>query len=308
MDRHWPWLRPRHLASLDPIRPPSAGTRLTPDPRSRSHRSAALCGPLVLAAVLGAAAPLAAQPADTIRRQREPLFHSRDALLAAGFAAATVVAYPLDKRLADYIQGTPQTNRWLRRTAIAVEEITVPGAFIIGVSMYGVGRLRDNRELADVGLHGTEAILIGTAVTHLIKVTAGRARPFVNRDRPHDYGFGRGLRKEEYRSFPSGHTLIAFAAAAAVTDETRRFWPQSVWYMAPAMYGGAALVGLSRMYDNKHWASDVLVGAAIGVFSGRKVVRYHHTRPDNRVDRWLLGVSVTPGPEGGRLVRPIVIP
>jgi membrane-associated phospholipid phosphatase len=263
---------------------------------------------LVIAAVSLVGAPLAAQPADTIRRNPEPLFETYDALIAGGFVVATLLAYPLDKSFADYLQGTPQTNRWLRRTAIAVEEITIPGAFIIGVSMYSVGRLRKNRELADVGLHGTEAILIGAAVTHIIKVAAGRARPFVNRDRPHDYGFGRGLRKEEYRSFPSGHTLVAFAAAAAVTNETRRFWPQSVWYIAPAMYGGATLVGLSRMYDNKHWASDVLVGAAIGVFSGRKVVRYHHSHPNNRLDRVLLGVSVAPGSDGSYAVRPVVIP
>ena len=262
----------------------------------------------MLAALL-VAAPLAAQPADTIRREREPLFDSGDALVAGGFAAATLIAYPLDKRLADFLQGAPQTNRFLRRTAVIVEEVAVPGAFIIGASMYAVGRMRDNRELADVGLHGTEAILIGTAITTIIKITAGRARPFVNRDRPYDFGLGRGLRREEYRSFPSGHSLIGFAAAAAVTDETRRLWPQSVWYIAPALYGGAALVALSRMYDNKHWASDVLVGGAIGVFSGRKLVRYHHnTNADNRLDRWLLGVSLTPDPQGRYLARPIVIP
>jgi membrane-associated phospholipid phosphatase len=59
------------------------------------------------------------------------------------------------------------------------------------------------------------------------------------------------------------------------------------------MYGGAALVGLSRMYNNRHWASDVITGAAIGTFAGTKVVRYHHTHPGNRIDRWLLGASMS---------------
>ena len=270
-------------------------------------RRGALHARLAVVALLVSSAPLIAQPADTAKR--EPLFYSRDAVIAAGFVAATLVAYPLDKRLADVLQGAPQTNRWLRRTAIVVEEIAVPGSFIIGVSMYSVGRMRNNRELADVGLHGTEALLIGTLINHAIKVTAGRARPHVNRDRPYDFGFGRGLKREEYRSFPSGHSLIGFAAAAAVTAEARRIWPQSVWYIGPTLYGGAPPVPRSRMYDNTPWASDVLVGGAIGVFAGRKVVRYHHrTNPDNRVDRWLLGVSLTPGPRGGYLWRPMVIP
>jgi membrane-associated phospholipid phosphatase len=64
------------------------------------------------------------------------------------------------------------------------------------------------------------------------------------------------------------------------------------------MYGGAALVGLSRMYENRHWASDVIMGAAIGTFAGTKVVRYHRTHPGNRIDRWLLNASVSPSDLG----------
>ena len=55
------------------------------------------------------------------------------------------------------------------------------------------------------------------------------------------------------------------------------------------MYGGATLVGLSRMYNNAHWASDVALGAAIGTFAGLKTVRYSHAHPDNPVDRLVLG-------------------
>jgi hypothetical protein len=65
------------------------------------------------------------------------------------------------------------------------------------------------------------------------------------------------------------------------------------------MYGGATLVGLSRMYHNKHWASDVALGAAIGTFSGLKVVRYSHTHPDNKVDRVMLHAVIAPDGHGG---------
>jgi hypothetical protein len=54
------------------------------------------------------------------------------------------------------------------------------------------------------------------------------------------------------------------------------------------MYGGATMIAASRMYNNKHWASDVVMGAAIGTFAGTKVVRYHHSHPGNRIDKWLL--------------------
>jgi membrane-associated phospholipid phosphatase len=54
------------------------------------------------------------------------------------------------------------------------------------------------------------------------------------------------------------------------------------------------MVGLSRMYNNRHWASDVIMGAAIGTFAGTKVVRYHRTHPTNQLDRWLLRASLSP--------------
>jgi membrane-associated phospholipid phosphatase len=64
--------------------------------------------------------------------------------------------------------------------------------------------------------------------------------------------------------------------------------------IGPVLYGGAVAVGASRMYENRHWASDVIMGAAIGTFAGTKVVRYHRTHPTNQLDRWLLRASVSP--------------
>ena len=76
-------------------------------------------------------------------------------------------------------------------------------------------------------------------------------------------------------------------------------WPQTTWLVAPVMYGGATLVGLSRMYHNNHWASDVVLGAAIGTFSGLKVVRYSHAHPDNKLDKFMMGASLVPDAHGG---------
>ena len=56
--------------------------------------------------------------------------------------------------------------------------------------------------------------------------------------------------------------------------------------------------GLGRMYKDKHWASDVLMGAVLGEVVGRAVVRWHHTRPGNRLDRAMLGVTATVDPAG----------
>lgn len=244
---------------------------------------------------------------DSLKASEAPLFTAEDAFFAGGVIFATLAVAPLDKSLADYVQGHPQQNRFFRKVAKIVETIAEPGALLIGGGLYGIGRLGGNERMADLGLHGTEAIIVGLLLTSAIKVGAGRQRPYVNRDSPHSFGFLRGWNREQYRSFPSGHSLIAFAAAAAVTNETNRWWPESTWYIAPAMYGGALLVGLSRLYDNKHWASDVMIGGLIGTFAGLKVVKYHHTHPDNRVDRWLLGVTFAPEGDAGWAGRPLVM-
>jgi membrane-associated phospholipid phosphatase len=253
----------------------------------------------LLALILG---PLTveAQPADTTHISTAPLFTSRDALIAGGFVLGTVAMFPADKHFAQRLQnpGT-QENRLLKEQATFFRTIAVPGAIIIGGTLYAVGRIGGNDRMADLGWHGTEAILIGEGAAFVLKGIFGRARPFQDIDDPTNFNLGRGFSHKDYRSFPSGHTIAGFAAAAAVTSETNRWWPKSTWYVAPVMYGGATLIGFSRMYNNKHWASDVVMGAAIGTFAGLKVVRYHHSHPNNRLDKWLLSGSVVPNAGGG---------
>ena len=257
---------------------------------------------IVALVALTAAPALAAQPADTTKVSPDPLFTRRDAYVAAGFVVATILLTPLDRRAAEQIRElSTRENRLYHNAASGFRWMGEPGPLIIGGTLYAVGRVGRWKRMADLGLHGTEALYVGALVANGIKGAAGRARPYVVRDtNPRDFVFWRGYREGgDYKSFPSGHTTAAFAAAAAVTSETSRWWPRSRWYVAPIMYGGAALVGVSRMYHNKHWASDVAMGAAIGTFSGLKIVRYHHSHPNNRIDRLLLGSTIVPDGYGG---------
>jgi hypothetical protein len=263
---------------------------------------------LTLALPARTAAP---QPADTTRVSHDPLFTRRDALVAGAFVLGTVALYPADRAFARRIRiDRLQDNRLLHESAEFFNFMGTPGPLYIGASMYAVGRLTRVERMADLGLHGTEAVYLARTAVTLVKGLAGRARPQMNIEDPSNFGFARGYRSgsDRYRSFPSGHTTMAFAAASAVTAETSRWWPSSVWYVAPIMYGGATLVGVTRMYDNRHWASDVIMGAAIGTFSGLKVVKYHHSHPNNRLDRWLLMDLIAPDGDGGVLVAFSLVP
>jgi|SRR5688572_6179014 hypothetical protein len=251
--------------------------------------------------LMAASASLRAQ-ADTARR---PFFTWRDAAMIEAFAIATVAAAPLDRRFAERLQ-TPsvQENRALENAAVFVETVTDPGSYLIGISLYTYGRLAGKRRLADLGLHGTEAIFLGNALGYTLKGVFGRARPRLNIEDPHNYSAFRGFRAGgDYQAFPSGHAIAAFSAAATVTSEAKRWRRGSEWFVGPIMYGGAATVAWSRMFQNRHWATDVLTGAAIGTFVGLKVVHYHHFwNVDNVLDRKLLALKVSPGAEGSTLV------
>ena len=75
-------------------------------------------------------------------------------------------------------------------------------------------------------------------------------------------------------SFPSGHTAQAFAAAAFLQKEYGHI---SIWYSIGG-YTAASAVGALRILNNKHWISDVLVGAGIGVLSTNLVYLTHQYR------------------------------
>ncbi|MFT3910460.1 MAG: phosphatase PAP2 family protein [Ferruginibacter sp.] len=86
-----------------------------------------------------------------------------------------------------------------------------------------------------------------TAVTFLLKKYTHEQRPDLS----------------NYASFPSGHTAQAFAAATFLSEE----YKHRLKWMPYVSYGIATSVGLLRMANNKHYISDVLVGAGIGILS-----------------------------------------
>ena len=288
-------------------------------PRSGSSSAlfAAFLAMLVVGPSIEAQATLVAPPVDSVRTTPNvmtppsttsdtsdlvPLFGWRDAAIGVGFGIATVVLFQVDRHVAVQFQDeVTQANLFLKNVTKPSEYLAWPGSLIIEGGLYAVGRMGDHRRMAEVGWHSTEAIMVAVATTNVLKKVVGRARPYVSLD-PHDFklfgGMGAG---HDRSSFPSGHTTTAFAFAAAVASESRTKWPKqwwSAWLIPVGVYSGATVVGISRMYHNAHWASDVALGAAIGTFSGVKVIQYAHNHPNNRIDRFMLGTRVVPTANG----------
>ncbi|HEX9107737.1 MAG TPA: phosphatase PAP2 family protein, partial [Longimicrobiales bacterium] len=186
-----------------------------------------LAPPAVGAAAMATTGVAAAEAATQAASPASPPFFTyRDALLLAAFGAASVAMDPLDRHFAAQLQdSTNQNNHFLHKTATFFRLMGQPGPQIIGVGLYGVGRLTKNEKIEKLAVHGMEAMLLSTAATTTIKVMAGRARP--RRDTTKALGFKlfRGLpgflggKGTEFQSFPSGHATTAFAVASAATAE-----------------------------------------------------------------------------------------
>ncbi len=93
---------------------------------------------------------------------------------------------------------------------------------------------------------GTSLLLVATTVTALKKITKVERPDGSNAD-----------------SFPSGHTALAFVGAEFLYQEYKDV---SVWYGVSG-YVVATATGVFRIYNNKHWLTDVATGAGIGILS-----------------------------------------
>jgi membrane-associated phospholipid phosphatase len=125
--------------------------------------------------------------------------------------------------------------------------------FSVATGLLALGRLSDDpgRRAASYDLFC--ATLVSQAYTHALKLVVSRERP---------NGDGDSFNS----SFPSGHASNAFAWATVLERHYGR-------KAAVPGYAFAALVGASRLRENKHWLSDVVGGAALGFVAARAVVR-----------------------------------
>jgi hypothetical protein len=110
---------------------------------------------------------------------------------------------------------------------------------------------KSTHKLSDMLILYTLSNVLETGIVYTTKQITSRKRPD-------------GTNKQ---SFPSGHTATAFVAAEFLHQEYKN---KSVW-ISVGGYGMALFIGASRIYNNKHWVSDVIAGAGIGILSTKIV-------------------------------------
>jgi len=140
-----------------------------------------------------------------------------------------------------------------------------PAFLLGGIYIYGWAA-KDNRA-KQIAMGGAQVFIMTGLTTQIIKHLTHRHRP--NQDVPPNPRLWEGpFTGWDYTSFPSGHTSTAFALASFISSVYR----DKIW-VGILSYAVATGVAWSRVYDNNHWPTDVLIGAALGFAIGKTV--YH---------------------------------
>jgi hypothetical protein len=187
--------------------------------------------------------------------------------LAVGGGAALAV-HPWDDDIQDeFRENTRLEDFFAPGNVYGNFGVQLGGAF----GVYAIGRIGGYSHLAILGSDLIRAQLLSQGYVQVIKYAA-------QRERPDD---------SDKRSFPSGHAAATFATANVI----RRHYG---WGWGSLGYGLAAYVATARMAHDRHYLSDVIFGAAIGIAGGRTVTVSH--------DKNRATVTFAPAPGGAAVV------
>jgi len=185
--------------------------------------------------------------------------------LALGYMGMTFIAY---KYIDHHFQEESQEGKTELKSAMAT--IANP----LGVGRYNelalgattlFSLVSKNKELQKTAIIWAGSLITNDFFTTQLKNTFQRHRPSSG-DPYNMFDWRNGPRVNN--SFPSQHTSNAFTTATVFAT----LYKNKKW-VPPLAYGLATLTGLSRIYNNAHWSSDVMVGAAVGFLSAKLVLK-----------------------------------
>ena len=174
---------------------------------------------------------------------------SRQNLLIAGIGGATALAvHPADDNVNGHLGDSDLEKGIFTPGKYLGQSYTLVGAALM---VYAFGRSRDEPKVSHLGMDLIRALAVDEAITQTLKFATHRERPDGS----------------NHRSFPSGHASATFAFATALERHLG-------WRGAVPAYLFSSYVAASRLRDNRHFLSDVVFGATVGIIAGRTVTRH----------------------------------
>ncbi len=194
-----------------------------------------------------------------------PLHWKKDNWLTfTGVAAATGIMWATDEPTSEYfINQASDIPQWTKDFGFRFGKPLINYGLTGGV--YAIGILTKNEKIRQTGVLLISSATAAGVLQTALKSAVGRARPTA--------GVGAATFKpfsgdEKYHSFPSGHAILSFTTAYAVSKQ----------FESPWIKGGIWAVGMvtpvSRLWAGAHWLSDVGVGMILSVATVESIDRY----------------------------------
>ena len=217
----------------------------------------------------------------------QPLHYDwKDWTAFGGIAAVSTLAFVYDDEIYGFVNNTftnSQSNTISQYTDIFGEELFIVPSIAI---TYGIGAVGKDTRLKNMSLAALQSFIFAEVASAGIKVLTCRTRPQYLSPSPSSFPSpspsptpAPDPRPQEWlgpfatfesTSFVSGHATRAFALATTVAG----FYPEKKW-VGIVSYSLATATSLGRVVSKEHWSSDVIVGAALGYFIGRGVVKFN---------------------------------
>ncbi len=230
-------------------------------------------------------APAAQQPANpgeptvTLRNSPSHILHDQEAIWTSParlrthdlvwllpLAGAEAAALATDRRA---MRDVVTHDATINPDSTNASNILIGSYIAVPVGLFAYGHLATDDHAREAGILSGEAILDGVVVEQGLKLVFWRERPTVDDYRGKFFQSSAGVDS----SFPSSHSVLAWATAAELSGEFPSRWKQVGFYTA------ATAVSASRVLGQQHFPGDVLAGSAAGWLVGHYVFRAHHHHP-----------------------------
>ncbi|NOS84948.1 MAG: phosphatase PAP2 family protein [Ignavibacteria bacterium] len=221
-----------------------------------------------------------------------PFSSSKNLIISSAVVGGTVLSSTLDKdvRKQFSVPGLSQYSGTFLDGPTFYGYVQYPS--ILGGALYTIGLLARESELRKTGRMLIQSLVYSGTVTMALRYATGRHRPFSSSGNQYEFSWFNSA--GDTQSFPSGHTVVAFATSTILAEQIDTWWARGI------LYSFAALTGYARLHYDKHWFSDILFGAALGFGSSMFVIHRERDR-ENEIKQKLKkggGFSFTPTMNG----------
>ncbi len=213
-----------------------------------------------------------------IQTQAPFKMNKKEALFVFASVGCTVGLIFLDKSIDNTIRPVSVRYKSIGEASSNLTELGGTYGFGLTAAFAGFSFIAQNKEGIQTSRLLAQSLLTVTIWSRIGKAISSRQRPLSFYSSQHDvddewsvpFNFmtrkGRSLSGSNFDAFPSGHTATAFAIATVFATQYKDHIAVPI-----IAYSFASVVGITRMIEHEHWASDVFAGACLGYLCAKQV-------------------------------------